>query len=135
MDPVTMITSALAAGAVSALKETAGTSIKDAYQGLVSLVRRKFDQDKQAQQILESHAEDPDTWQKPLEKNIQESGVAKDQDVLAAAQRLLDLLQAHDPTSKYLVNIQGDVQGFVQGDKANVKMTFTQEASKKKDKK
>jgi len=135
MEPISMIISALTAGAVAALQDTAGTAIKDAYQGLVSLVRTKFDKDSKAVAALEGHAEDPNTWQKPLEKSIQESGVAEDKDVLEAAQKLLELVQSKESSSKYDVKIEGDVQGFVQGDNAKVTMNFNEPERKRKKKK
>ena len=135
MDPVSLITSALTAGAVAALKETAGTAIKDAYQGLVSLVKNKFDKDQKDNAVFDAHAKDPETWQKPLEKSIQESGVAEDEDILLAAQKLLELVQSQSSSPKYDVKIEGDVQGLVQGDKAKVTMNFSQPEKKRKKKK
>jgi len=132
MDPISMIVSALTAGAVAALQETAGTAINDAYQGLISLVKKKFGKDTKAVTALEGHAEDPDTWQKPLEKSIQESGAAEDKDVLEAAQKLLELVQSTQSSSKYDIKIEGDVQGLVQGDNAKVTMNFNEPEQKRK---
>ena len=42
MDPVTLIVTALAAGAVFGLKDTASAAVKDAYAGLKALVKRRF---------------------------------------------------------------------------------------------
>lgn len=132
MDPVSLIVSALTAGAVAALEETAGTAIKDAYQGLVSLLRKKNNKNSEAKAILDDYAKDPNTWQKPLEKSIQESGAAEDKDVLLAAQKILELLQSQRAQPKYNVKIEGDVQGFVQGDNAKVTMNFSKPEKKRK---
>ena len=132
MEPISLIISALTAGAMAALQETAGTAIKDAYQGLVALVKKRFGKDPKAVAALEGHAEDPETWQKPLEKSIQESGAVEDMEILKAAQQLLELLQSDKPSPKYNVDISGDVQGFVQGDNAKVTMNFNKPERKKR---
>lgn len=132
MDTINLIMSALTAGATAALQETAGATIKDSYQGLVSLVRKKFNKDPKATAVLKSHAEDPNTWQKPLEKSIQESGALEDKDILIAAQKLLELLRT---APKYDVTIEGDAQGFVQGDNAKVTMNFNKTERKSRRKK
>ena len=42
MDPITLIVTALAAGAALGLKDTASSAIKDAYQGLKTLVKKRL---------------------------------------------------------------------------------------------
>ena len=135
MDPITLIVAALTAGATAALQETAGTAIKDAYQGLVALIKEKFGKDPKAAAALEGHAEDPETWQKPLEKAIRQTGAAGDEQIQLAAQKLLELLQAQKLSPKYNVEITGNVHGFVQGDHAKVTMNFDKPATKRKKKK
>jgi len=135
MDPISIIVTALTAGAVSALQETAGTAIKDAYQGLAILLKRKFTKDPKATAALEGHAEDPKTWQKPLEKSILETGAAEDEEILLDAQKLLNLVQSQKSSPKYNVKIRGDVQGLVQGDHASVTMNFEKTPEKRKTRK
>lgn len=135
MDPNTLIVSALTAGATGALQETAGTAIKYAYQAFTNLLRRKFQKDPKATLALESHTEDPQTWQKPLEKSIKETGAAQDEEILAAAQKLLELIQSQKPSAKYNVEIKGNVQGLVQGDHARVTMNFDETPKKRKPRK
>lgn len=124
MDPVSMLVSALTTGAVMAVQETAGIAIKDAYQGLVKLVGKRFAKDPKAAAALEGSQEDPETWQKPLEKSIRETKIAEDQEILALAQKLLQLTEERKSSSTYNVKISGRVQGLVQGNHANVTMTF-----------
>jgi len=135
MDPITLIISALTAGATAALQETAGTAIKYAHQGLANLLRQKFQKDPKATLALESHTEDPQTWQKPLEKSIIETGAAQDEEILAAAQKLLELIQSQKPSAKYNLKINGNVQGLVQGDDADVTMNFNEPPKTQKKKK
>lgn len=135
MDAITLILSALTAGATAALQETAGTAIKDAYHGLTTLIGKKFNKDPKATAALDGHAEDPQTWQKPLEKSIRETGVSKDEEILSAAQKLLELVQAQKSSPKFAVEIKGDIQGLVQGDHARVTMNFDKVAPKRKKRK
>ena len=135
MDPVTLIISALSAGAVAALQDTASTAIKDSYQGLVTLIKKKFNKDPKAIAILDGHAEDPETWQKPLEKSIHETGVDVDEKILLMAQKMLELVQSQSSSPKYDVSIQGDVQGYVQGDNTKVTMNFGMSHQKRKTRK
>jgi hypothetical protein len=135
MDPVTIILSALTVGATAALQETAGVAIKDAYQGLTSLIKKKFNKDLKATAALDGHSEDPTTWQKPLEKSIRETGADNDKEILAAAQKLLELIKSQKSSPKYDVDIKGNVQGFVQGDDARVTMNFDKSIPEPKRKK
>ena len=45
MDTVSLILTALATGAASSLKDTAGTAVKDAYNGLKALIEEHIDQE------------------------------------------------------------------------------------------
>ena len=135
MDPVSMLVSALTTGAIMALQDTAGTAIKDAYQGLVNLVGKRFANNPKATAALEGSREDPETWQKPLEKSLRESNVAEDQEVLALAQKLLQLTQSQKSAPKYNVKVSGNVKGFVQGDHATVSMSFDEKPKSRKKKK
>jgi len=132
MDSTTVIISALTAGVSAALQETAGIAIKDSYQALITLLKQKFQKDPKATLALEGHAEDPQTWQKPLEKSIRDTGAAEDQAILASAQKLIELLEAQKPSPKYGVEIHGDVRGVVQGDHATVTMNFEESPQKRK---
>ena len=137
MDPLTLIMSALTAGASAALQETAGTAIKDAYQGLISLLKRSFKKDTAATVALEAHAQDPETWQKPLEKAIEDKGLVKDKDILRLAQNLLDLLDSAHRQQTNTIEIHGNAQGVIAENKGRVVMNFntpTERPAKKKTK-
>lgn len=130
MDPITLIVSALTAGAIAAVQETAGTAIKDAYQGLVALIKQRFAKDPEAKMVLDNHAKKPETWEKPLEDTIRNSGIAGDPQVLQAAQELVKLLKDTKPASKYNVSIAGNVQNMVQGDHAQVTINSSNPSEK-----
>jgi hypothetical protein len=88
MDPVTIILTALVAGAAKA----AGDTVPDAYQGLKALVQKKFSGKPAAEMVLEEHEKDPETYGAPLKKNLVEAGIDKDEEILKAAEELLKQL-------------------------------------------
>jgi hypothetical protein len=100
MDPVTLIVSALVAGAASAAQDTASNVVKDAYSGLKNLLQRRFQGKPAAETALAEAETDPDTWEKPLAKAVAEHG--SDEEVLALAQQLLQLLPA--PSSQVVAS-------------------------------
>jgi len=127
-----MILSALSAGAVAALQETAASGVKDLYQGLRTLIQQKFatqTQDK-GNDHLEEYTRDPETWEKPLAKDLQQAGADQDEQILQAARSLLELLNAQPGGSKYNVQVT-DAQGVVVGDHASVEMNFGSKPKKK----
>lgn len=89
MDPVALIVAALVAGAVSSAENVADQGLKDAYMGLKSLVKKCFGGRRAADVVLEEHEVDPETYQAPLQKHLQESGAAQDAEILEAAKKLL----------------------------------------------
>jgi len=124
MDPVSLIVAALAAGASTAFKDTAAEAVKDAYNGLKSLLKRKLGDNPAAQVALDKHEGSPEVWEKPLEEEIKQSGVADDEDVVRTAQKLMELVDPDGARAgKYNVNISGG-KGIVVGDHARVEMTF-----------
>ena len=86
MDPITVILTALVTGAA----KVAGDAIPDAYQGLKALIQKKFAGKPDAEMALAKHEEKPKVWEEPLKEALVESGVDQDQEILKAAQALLD---------------------------------------------
>lgn len=116
MDPVTLIVSALAAGALKGAGETAGTAVKDAYTALRRLVSSRFAGKPAAEMVLAEHESDPDTYRQPLSKHVSESGLAEDQTVISAAQELMSMLDGEGSRAgKYIVALQG-ARGVQVGD-------------------
>jgi len=132
MEPISLILTALTAGTMAGLQETASIAVKNTYQGLIALISKRFNKDTKANATLEGYIEDPKTWEKPLEKSIKEFNLSTDKEVLAIAQKLLDLLKESENYTKYKVDIQGDVQGFIQGDNAKVTMNFNKPPTSRK---
>ena len=92
MDPVTLIVAALAAGAGAGLKDAAGSAVRDAYQGLRALVRRRFEGKPAAEVALAEHEQDPKTYEQPLRKYVAETGVDQDPAAVELAQKVMALL-------------------------------------------
>lgn len=119
MDPVSLVVAALAAGVNKGVEETVAAGVSDAYKLLRSLLSRWFGSGNN-EQLVQEHAQDPETWEKPLAKSIRESGAAGDEQILAAACKVLELT---DPTGtakgKYTVHAEGSTIGIV-GDHGTV---------------
>jgi hypothetical protein len=116
MDPITLIVTALAAGAALGIKDSASSAVADAYAGLKSLVQKRLASRPDAVLVLARHEEAPETWQRPLIAELDSAGVAGDPDLVAAAQALMRLLDdSGTRTGKYTVDVRG-AQGVQIGD-------------------
>ena len=115
MDPVSLIVAALVAGAARSAEGVAEQSLKDAYAGLKGLLRRFFQDKPAAEMVLEEHEKDPAAYEAPLEKVLQESGAAKDDQVLAQAKKLLAIAEPNrTPGDSYNIgNMKADRGGVV----------------------
>lgn len=117
MDPVTLIVVALGAGALAGAKDAASSAVTDAYASLRELLKRRFAGKQNAELVLARHQGAPQTWKAPLETTLKESGIDRDQEVIAAAQALMALLDAGGTQAgKYTVDLQG-AQGVQIGDR------------------
>jgi len=94
MDPVTLIVAALVAGAAAGLKDTASSAIKDAYDGLKGLVRRRLADRPGGELVLDRHEQDPQVWDKPLAQELTAAGAGDDPALVTAAQALMQLVDA-----------------------------------------
>ena len=114
MEPISLILTALVAGAVAAAKDTAEKGIKDAYEGLKALIKRRFADNNGAKVVLDEHEKDPETYEVPLKKKLTEAAIDRDAEILRAAE---EVLKQNDPEGfkdgKYNTNVTvaGDVFG------------------------
>jgi len=116
MDPVTLIVTALAAGAAAALQDGTSAVVKDAYARLKALVTRRFAGRAKAELVLAEHQDAPQTWERPLAAELSAAGAESDADLVAAAQALMSLVDEAGPRSgKYTVTVS-DSQGDQVGD-------------------
>jgi hypothetical protein len=117
MDPITLIVTALAAGAALGAQDTVSAMVKDAYAGLKALVKKRLGGGPGAELVLAKHERAPETWQAPLMAELAGTGADGDRDLIAAAQALLDLLGAAEGRpGKYTVDTRG-AQGVQIGDR------------------
>jgi hypothetical protein len=116
MDPITLIVTALAAGAGLGAQDTVSAMVKDAYAGLKTLVKKRLAGRSGADLVLAKHEQAPETWQAPLMAELAEAGADGDRDLIVAAQALLDLVdEAGRRTGKYTVDLRG-AEGVQIGD-------------------
>jgi hypothetical protein len=108
---------ALSAGASSALQDDAKGAVKVAFERLRQLVKRRFKDPANGEYLMEKHAAAPEVWQEPLKAELVEARAADDQDVIAAAQELMKILDSRGTAAgKYNVNAQGS-RGVQIGDR------------------
>ena len=124
MDPVTLIVTALAAGAASALQDGVSAAVKDAYARLKTLVTKQFADRPEAELVLAEHEAAPQTWEAPLAAELSAVGAEGDADLVAAAQALMNLVDETGLRSgKYLITVHGS-QGVQVGDHNTQTNTF-----------
>ena len=111
MEPISMIIGALVAGAVAASKDVAEQAIKDTYAGLRALLKRKFGESSKLARAVDDLDSDPQDkqYKESASHRIQEAEAHKDQEVVAQAKELLDLLKAKGEITEatYQVTVQG----------------------------
>lgn len=98
MDPITLIVTALATGAAAGLKPTAEKVIKDAYEGLKTLIKKKYERSQAAVPVLEN---DPasEAGKAVVRETLEKEGAGQDEDLLRQAQAVLQAIRAHEPSA------------------------------------
>ena len=94
MDPVSVVVTALAAGAAAGLKPAAEQVVKDAYAGLKALIQRKWQQVSVNQ--LEANPAS-EARQAVVKEDLGRTDAANDRDLLALADKVLDAVAQHAP--------------------------------------
>ncbi|MTJ48803.1 hypothetical protein [Dolichospermum sp. UHCC 0259] len=91
MEPISLILTALIAGATAATKDTASEAVKDAYKGLKALIKKKFaEQGKDdPSTIIEKFEKKPEVTKPLLEDELKEAGLEKDEEILKAAEAVM----------------------------------------------
>lgn len=132
MEPLSMIMMALVAGLTPGLTETTKQGVKDAYDGLKSLLKKKFTEKSIDTKLIDEHEQDHETWEKPLEKSIVKVEADKDQQIIEAARKLLELSDpAGAQKGMYNVQFQGDATGTIIGNYGTSNMHFGNKADEK----
>ena len=121
MEPISLIVAALVAGATAAIKDTAGTAVKDSYEALKGLIKKKFvAQGKEDDSnIIDKHEKKPDSKavKALLEEELEEVGLNKLKDDDEIIKLAKEIMKKEDPEGfqggKYQTNVTvgGDVIG------------------------
>ena len=107
MEPVTAIVTALATGAAAGLKPTAEKIIKDAYEGIKALIKRKLD--VPVVEVLEADPKS-EAAKALVSEQLKKSGIAEDNEILKQSQALLELIKKHAPSVPETIGVKfGDV--------------------------
>ena len=118
MDPISMaIVAALTVGATSGLTEVAKAMITDAYQGLKSMINKKFGDKSNVITSIEVLEAKPQSVgrQQTLNEEIVDAQLAHDQEILQAAHSLLSLIKAEPGGESHVQHITGNYNAVVQG--------------------
>jgi len=108
MDPITLIVTALAAGAALGITDATSSAVKDAYAGLKKLVTKRLADRPDTELVLTRHQEAPETWRAPLMAELDQAGAAHDASLVAAAEALMRLIdEAGARAGKYTVDVRG----------------------------
>lgn len=122
MDPITLIVTALATGAVAGLKPTAEKVVKDAYEGLKSLIKKKYERSQQAVPVLEN---DPasEAGKAVVRESLEEEGAGQDEDLLRQAQAVLQAVREREPSAAEAAGVR--IEDIEAGASVNVRDIVT----------
>lgn len=124
MDPVTLVVTALAAGAALGLKDAASAAVKDAYGTLKALAKKRLAGRPDGELIVARYEQAPEVWGPPLAAELTAAGADNDDALVAAAQALMRLADAAGSrVGKYTVRVQ-DSQGVQVGDQSQQHNVF-----------
>lgn len=101
MDPVTLLVSTLALGATAALKETAGSAVKDAYSGLKKLIVDRFGH----QPAVDALEKKPESASKQESAKEDLGAAAADAAIMKKAEELAKVVQRNDPEAGAITGV------------------------------
>lgn len=91
MDSITLIVTALSAGARALRRDGAPAELRDAHAELVRLAGHRLRGRPNGAMVLRQQAEDPTRWARPLATALAAEGAGGDAGLIAAAQAVLRL--------------------------------------------
>jgi disulfide oxidoreductase YuzD len=110
---------ALSAGAVAGATDTAKSAIRDAYEGLKSLIKKKFGNDSDVAEAIDKLETKPDSdgRKQTLAEELKATNSASDPELVSVAQSLLALIKALPQGEKHIQFAQGT--GIAQADRGS----------------
>lgn len=116
MNPITLIVTALGAGAASVTSDVASPALHDAYTTQRELLSNRFAGHPEGELVLSKYESAPATWQAPLAAELAGIGADRDADLVAAARAVMSLVDpAGAQAGKYAVELP-DTNGVQIGD-------------------
>jgi hypothetical protein len=98
MDPITLIVTALAAGATAGgldtVKDATKAAVQSAYAKLRGLAKQRVAGQPDGELALDRHEASPQKWESLLTAELTEAGAAGDADLVAAAKALMELVDS-----------------------------------------
>jgi hypothetical protein len=94
MDPVTLILTALAAGAAARADDTESWPVKDAYAGLTGQLRTRLAGREDGELMLARYEQAPQEWQGQLAAELAAAGADQDDGLVTAAQAVMSVADA-----------------------------------------
>jgi hypothetical protein len=85
MEPISLLLTAIVSGAAAALEPTTKQAVKDAYEGLKALIKRK--------------------WGEVLKEDLEKAGAAPDEQMMRQAQELIRAVKEHAPQAAQAAGI------------------------------
>lgn len=105
MDPVSAIVTALVTGAAAALKPTTEKAIKDIYEGIKALIKRKMNTP-----VIEVLEADPtsEAAKNLLHEQLIKASAGDDEELLTDARQLLKLIKQHVSDTPDIIGVRLD---------------------------
>ncbi|MEV0880601.1 hypothetical protein AB0I85_22555 [Micromonospora echinofusca] len=89
---VELIVAALAAGAGAGVSNTASAAIQDSYTQLKAVLVGRLQDRRQARDALDQDLTEPTAWEAVLGTDLRAAGAANDEQAIALARRILELI-------------------------------------------
>ncbi len=125
MEPISIILTALVAGAAKA----AGDTVPDIYSALKTSIKRKFESHGKSDSatILDKYEKKPEKTKPLLEDELTEVRADQDEEIIKLAQKLLEQLNPQEAAEgKFTVQISGGtVQGLTQQNTGTINQNFS----------
>ena len=130
------IVAALSAGVATGATDTAKEAITDAYDGLKSIIKKKFGSDSEAVHAIDKLEAKPDSEGRKLtlSEELETIDAGSDPELITAAQTLIELIRALPRGETHIQSAQGT--GISQADRgstATVTMASPPSSQPKKD--